>query len=166
MYVRACVCVCAHSTSQDIQFQFTHLSSHVHSESHPALVRLVILHWLVDHLADVHAAVVAWTAGRGPCGPQGPQALFGWTHQKRRKDSKVITTLSKHHHSLKPKGGVGLLGDSHNRVLGHQHHITTYFLQLKTIFPIFNHLFDCIWIYLIVFEFICCGTSLGLSSNA
>jgi hypothetical protein len=106
MYVRACVCVCAHSTSQDIQFQFTHLSSHVHSESHPALVRLVILHWLVDHLADVHAAVVAWTAGRGPCGPQGPQALFGWTHQKRRKDSKVITTLSKHHHSLKPKGGL------------------------------------------------------------
>ena len=37
------------------------------------------------------------------------------------------------------------------------------FFQLKSIFPIFNHLFDFIWIYLTLFDFFCFGTSLGLS---
>ena len=53
-----------------------------------------------------------------------------------------------------PQQGFGLLASYYN-----------IFFQLKKRFPIFNHLFDCIWIYLALFEFICCGTSLGLSSN-
>ena len=55
---------------------------------------------------------------------------------------------------IETKRWVGLLGDSHNKVLDHQHHITTYFFQLKTHFPILSiiwlylNLFDFIWIYL------------------
>ena len=37
------------------------------------------------------------------------------------------------------------------------------FFQLKSIFPIFHHLFDFIWIYLTLFDLFCFGTSLGLS---
>ena len=37
------------------------------------------------------------------------------------------------------------------------------FFQLKSMFPIFHHLFDFIWIYLTLFDLFCFGTSLGLS---
>ena len=51
----------------------------------------------------------------------------------------VVARISKSKF-IETKRWVGLLGDSHNKVLGHQHHITTFF-HLKTNFAIFNHLF-------------------------
>ena len=60
---------------------------------------------------------------------------FRWSKPTLQTPLRIIS---------KTKRWVGLLEDSHNKVLGHQHHITTYFFQLNSFFPIFNHLFGFI----------------------